>query len=78
MVMPTTTRRLSTRDQIKRLQEIDSLRLQRPLTASESAEADQLTYNQYMRVWRSQQKELLGYSYDKHRMLRQPERETAV
>lgn len=78
MVTAIKPRRMSAREQERRLQEIDLLRLQRPLTASERDEADQLTHNQYMRVWRSQQRELLGCSYAKHRMSIQPEREIAA
>ncbi|MFN3424522.1 MAG: hypothetical protein ACK40C_07445 [Novosphingobium meiothermophilum] len=44
-------------DQVRRLAELDAIRLERPLTAAEQAEADTLTNRAYHRQWRAQQRE---------------------
>lgn len=43
-----------------RTAELDRIRLQRPLTASERAEADNLAHRAYMRARRAQQAERWG------------------
>ncbi len=44
-------------DQVRRLAELDAIRLERPLTAAEQAEADTLTNRAYHRHWRAHQRE---------------------
>jgi hypothetical protein len=78
MVTTSKPKRMSPRERELRLQALDALRLQRPLTASEQAEANRLSYNQYMHVWRSRQRELLGLPYEKNRLFRQSQREIAA
>lgn len=48
-------RRMSVPDQRRRTAELDEIRLQRPLTTSEQAEADRLADAHYLRVWRASQ-----------------------
>ncbi|MFN3553424.1 MAG: hypothetical protein ACK4UL_09975 [Novosphingobium meiothermophilum] len=44
-------------DQVRRLAELDAIRLERPLTAAEQAEADTLTNRAYHRQWGAHQRE---------------------
>lgn len=43
-----------------RAEQLDAIRLERPLTNAEQAEADQLASRHYMRVWRQQMRERFG------------------
>jgi hypothetical protein len=45
--------RMSFRQQRERTRQLDAIRLQRPLTAAERAEADDLALKLYMRLYRS-------------------------
>lgn len=51
------TRQMPVRQQLNRMTELDALRLQRGLTASEQAEADNLADRAYHRHWRAMQRE---------------------
>lgn len=57
MVTATSTRQMPVADQLRRTAELDALRLQRPLTAAEQAEADSLINRAYQREWRAQQRQ---------------------
>lgn len=50
-------RRMPVPDQRRRMAELDAIRLERPLTAAEQAEADRLANRAYHREWRAQQRE---------------------
>lgn len=56
MVTATSTRQMPVAEQLRRTAELDALRLQRPLTAAEQAEADNLADRAYHRHWRAQQR----------------------
>lgn len=57
MVTQRTPRQMPVAQQLRRMAELDALRLQRGLTASEQAEADNLAYRTYQREWRAMQRE---------------------
>ncbi|WP_298290302.1 hypothetical protein [Novosphingobium sp.] len=57
MVTATSTRQMPVADQLRRAAELDALRLQRALTASEQAEADNLADRAYHRAWRAMQRD---------------------
>ena len=56
MVTQRSTRQMLVAQQLRRMAELDALRLQRALTASEQAEADNLAYRTYQREWRAIQR----------------------
>lgn len=51
------TRQMPVRQQLRRMAELDALRVERGLTASEQAEADNLADRAYHRQWRAMQRE---------------------
>lgn len=53
---PRRRHRIALAEQLRRAAELDAIRLQRPLTAAEQAEADNLADRAYMRQWRAQQR----------------------
>lgn len=57
MVTQRSNRQMPVAQQLRRMAELDALRLQRGLTASELAEADNLAYRTYQREWRAMQRE---------------------
>lgn len=57
MVIQRSNRQMPVAQQLRRMAELDALRLQRGLTASEQAEADNLAYRTYQREWRATQRE---------------------
>jgi predicted glycosyltransferase len=58
MVTPVShPRQTSLSEQRARTAELDRLRLQRPLTPQEQAEADNLAHRAYLRAWRATQRE---------------------
>ncbi|NLR72841.1 hypothetical protein HGI47_18355 [Novosphingobium sp. ERN07] len=60
MVSATATRaprQMPVAQQLRRTAELDALRLLRPLTAAEQAEADNLADRAYQRQWRARQRE---------------------
>lgn len=69
MVKP---RQMSVAAQNARREELDSLRLERPLTEAEAAEADRLTHRLYLREYRAQRRERFGHA-EAYRRPRQPQ-----
>lgn len=63
-----TRRRMSIAQQNARRDELDRLRLERPLTDAEAAEADRLTNALYLREYRAQRRDRFGH----HEALRRP------
>lgn len=53
--------------QLARTAELDRLRVQRPLTAAELAEAENLSARAYNRAWRGRFRDLNGVAYWKAR-----------
>lgn len=69
MVRP---RQMPVAAQNARRDELDRLRLERPLTDAEAAEADRLTACLYLREYRAQRRERFGHA-EAYRRPRQPQ-----